>query len=215
MPRAAVAFLLAALLLLPAACVAPEGGPQPATGSSARPAIVVVRTFEAREDVVAVDPSLGFSLRKGAPGVPRSVRAASVGRAAAFVLSDALVEELQAAGIDAVRAGPGAPPPAGSALVISGVFAKIDEGRRGQGAGHSQVVADATVEYRSPAGAPQRLLDLHEDSAELTEAGDTGGPRRAHYALAGVDADAARVGHAIGRAVVDLARRQNWLGPPR
>ena len=214
MPRAAVAFLLAALLL-PAACVAPEGGPQPAAGSAARPAIVVVRAFEVPEDVVAVDPSLGFSLRKGAPGVPRSVRAASVGRAAAFVLSDALVEELKAAGIDAARAAPGAPPPAGSALVVSGVFAKIDEGRRGRGAGHSQVVADATVEYRSPAGAPQRLLGLHEDSAELTEAGDTGGARRAHYALAGVDADAARVGHAIGRAVVDLARRQNWLGPPR
>lgn len=217
MLRSPFPVLFLALLAL-AACTTPQGPAQPSAGYPAKPEIVVIRSFEVPEGVVDLDPTLGFSLRKGAPGVPQPVRAASVGRAAAFSLADAAVAELRAAGLDAMRADPQASLPAGSALVISGVFDRIEEGRRhrlGGAGGRSAVAVDATIAYQSSGAAPQRLLDLHEDSAALGEEGNSGGGRRPRYATAGVDADAQRVGREIARAVADLARHQNWLAPAR
>jgi len=68
-----------------------------------RPNAIIVREFALNQAAVTLDPSFGFSLYRGTPGVPPRQRAASVGRAAAFNVSDAIVEQLRQAGYDAIR----------------------------------------------------------------------------------------------------------------
>jgi hypothetical protein len=211
-----IAALLGALSAL-AACAT---GENQASGYPPKPDVVIVRAFEVPEGVVVLDPSFGFSLRRGEPGVPREERAATVGRAAAFMLSDALIGETRAAGLDAVSASSPAPAPAVKALVVGGTFRQIDQGLRrrvGQiapGAGQSRVVADAQIDYALPGSAPQRLLTVHADSGDgaptpVGSRGDLGLP------VADANADAARAGRIIARAIVDLARQANWLAPRR
>lgn len=43
-----------------------------------RPDQIIVRRFATPSHVVTLDPSLGFSLERGKPGVPRARRAASI-----------------------------------------------------------------------------------------------------------------------------------------
>ena len=52
------------------------------TAGLARPNLIIVREFAASEGVVTLDPSFGFSLYRGAAGVPPRQRAASVGLSA-------------------------------------------------------------------------------------------------------------------------------------
>jgi hypothetical protein len=199
------ARLLAAALALALAGCAGFGvrPPSSVNGYPAKPERIVVRVFAVPEGVVTLDPTLGFSLYRGQPGAPRAERAASVGRAAAFVLSEALIGELRAAGLDAVRDEGG--PPDASALVVSGSFEAIDEGlRRHPSRRPSDVVADAAVAYEAPGIPSKRLLDLHVDSAAL-----------AAGAVADANEDARRIGRQIGEAVVALARRESWLAAAR
>jgi hypothetical protein len=178
----------------------------------ATPHLVAVRAFAAPERAVVLDPSFGFSLKRGAPGVPPAERAAAVGRAAAFALGDALTRGLRAAGIGATNApdtGAAAPE---SAMVVAGSFEKIDQGRRrrvgrvASGAGESDVVADARL--IAPNG--RVLLVLHVDSARLADAG-TSEVRGRSLRTADANRDAASVGREIARRIVDFARRSGWL----
>lgn len=223
--RSVPAALLVAAVLVLTACVPTRNQAGPG-GYPARPAIVIVRPFEASESVVVLDPSFGFSLQRGMPGVPRTERAAAVERAVAANLSDALTEELKAAGLDAVSVSAAASPRAANALVVSGVFRRINEGLRrrvGQvapGAGASRIVADVQIDYTAPGSAVRQLLALHADSEEPADGDPSRSPAAAGSAdefhglrVADVDADARRVGRTIAQSVIDLARRVNWLGP--
>src|SRR6266852_7725900 len=118
---AASASLFVALL---AGC-APERA-----ASAAHPNPIIVREFTFSLGVVTLDPSFGFSLHRGASGVPPSQRAAGVARAAAFSLADAIAQQLIASGYDAIRSNTAGPEPGARALVVSGAFRQIDEGRR-------------------------------------------------------------------------------------
>jgi hypothetical protein len=69
-----------------------------------RPNAIIVREFALNQAALTLDASFGFSLYRGTPGVPPRQRAASVGRAVAFNVSDAIVEQLHQAGYDAIRA---------------------------------------------------------------------------------------------------------------
>ena len=87
--KAAAAAMLFALL---AACTAQQDG------GGGHPNLIIVREFSASTASVTLDPSFGFSLYRGSPGVPPSQRAASVSRAAAFSVADSIVQQLAALG---------------------------------------------------------------------------------------------------------------------
>jgi len=187
---AAVAFLLVIL----AACV-----PPPETGASGHPNPIIVRDFAVSNGVITLDPSFGFSLSRGAPGVPPRTRAASVGRAAAFSLADAIVTQLGSLGYDAIRSDTAQAEPGGRALIVSGVFRQIHEGHRRQGA---RVAVDVEIGYQASADAAPTRLTAFSHAA----AGRTGG---------GVNAAATAVGRTIGNYAADLARTNNWPAAPR
>src|SRR2546428_7152414 len=124
------------------------------TTGLARPNLIIVREFAASEGVVALDPSFGFSLYRGAAGVPPRQRAASVGRAATFNLADTVVEQLRRLGYDAVRADAASPQPGGRALVVTGAFRQINEGhRRHVGREDASGAGAGEADYQSAGGA--------------------------------------------------------------
>jgi hypothetical protein len=183
------------------------------TAGLARPNLIIVRDFTASEGVVTLDPSFGFSLYRGTQGVPPRQRAASVGRAAAFNLADTVVEQLRGLGYDAVRTDAAAPQSGGQALVVTGVFRQINEGyRRRVGAEDASVVVNGEIDYQSAGAAPRRLTTFSLDSRQIARE-----PVVSASARGGSDVNgaAARVGHAVARAVVELARRNNWPGASR
>ena len=149
---AASAFLLLAIL---AGCV-----PQPA-GSPAHPNPIIVREFTYSLGVITLDPSFGFSLYRGGAGVPPRQRAAGVGRAAAFSLADSITEQLIASGYDAIRSADAAPELGARALIVTGAFRHIDEGRRRRvGAENPSIAVDAEIDYQVAGAAPQRITKI-------------------------------------------------------
>jgi len=200
---AATAALLLAIL---AGCV-----PQP--GGLAHPNPIIVREFTFSLGVITLDPSFGFSLHRGAQGVPPRQRAAGVGRAAAFSLADAITQQLVNSGYDAIRSDTADLEPGSRALIVSGAFRHIDEGRRRRvGAENPSIAIDAEIDYQIAGAAPQRVTELHLDSRQVPRDGIVGVSARR-----GVDANlaATRVGAAIARTVIETARLNNWPAAPR
>jgi len=194
---AAAALLIVAL----AGCV-------PQTASPAHPNPIIVREFAASPGVVTLDPSFGFSLYRGAPGVPPSQRAAGVGRAAAFSLADAITQQLTNSGYDAIRSDTAAPEPGARALIVSGTFRHIDEGRRRRvGAENPSIAVDAAIDYQTAGAAPQRITELQLDSRQLPRDAIVGVSARRGF---DVNLAATRVGGAIAHIVSDAARLNNW-----
>src|SRR5204863_9484721 len=72
------------------------------TAALGRPNAIIVGEFALNQAAIMLDPTFGFSRYRGTPGVPPRQRAASVGRAVAFNVGDAIVEQLRRAGYDAV-----------------------------------------------------------------------------------------------------------------
>ena len=189
-----------------AGCAEVETGP-------ARPNLIVVREFAVSPGVVTLDPSFGFSLYRGSTGVPPRERAASVGRAAAFNLADTVVEQLRGLGYDAIRSDAASALPGGRALVVTGAFRQINEGhRRHVGAEDASIAVDGEVDYQSAGAAPRRLTTFSLDSRQAPRE-----PIVSALARHGSDVNGAavRVGHAVARAVVELARRNSWPGASR
>ncbi len=137
--RSTLTAAAAALFLVALAGCLPQ-----AAGPPAHPNPIIVREFAASPGVVTLDPSFGFSLNRGAPGVPPRQRAAGVGRAAAFSLADAITQQLITLGYDAIRSDTAVPEPGARALIVSGAFRHIDEGRRRRvGAENPSIAVDA------------------------------------------------------------------------
>src|SRR5579862_9199275 len=137
-------------------------------GGAAHPSPIIVREFTASSGVVTLDPSFGFSLNRGQPGVPSSQRASGVARAAAFNLADAIAQQLSLEGYDAVRSDTAAPEPGARALIVTGRFRHIDEGqRRHVGAENPSIAVDAEIDFQVEAAAPQRITELHLDSRQI------------------------------------------------
>lgn len=205
--RSSLAASTAALLLCVAAgCVQPP----PAAVPSGHPNPIVVHEFSVSPGLVSLDPSLGFSLYRGSPGVPAGRRAASVARATAFTLADAITTELDNLGYDAIRSDAAGAEPGGRALIITGGFDRIYEGHRHEGA---SVSAEVEVSYQGSAGAaPQRLAAFHLDSRAIRfDPLQSAAARRA----GGVDTAAAALGHQIAGYMSQLARGNNWPGASR
>jgi hypothetical protein len=204
-----VLFKTGLVLLLCLAATACAGEQEAAL---VRPNAIIVRDFSLAQTAVTLDPSFGFSLYRGAPGVPPRQRAASVGRAVAFTISDAIVEQLRQAGYDAVRSDATSAEPGGRALIVTGRIRHINEGlRRRVGTEGPSIAADGEIDYRTgPGTAAQRLASFSLDSRQSRE--------RITSTPAGrneINAAAARLGHEIAQSVLDVARRNNWPGAGR
>jgi hypothetical protein len=201
--RSALTAAAASLFLVALAGCLPQ-----AAGPPAHPNPIIVREFAFSLGDVTLDPSFGFSLYRGAPGVPPRQRAAGVGRAAAFSLADAITQQLTNLGYDAIRSDTAAPEPGARALIVTGAFRHIDEGRRRRvGAENPSIAVDAAIDYQVEAAAPQRITEIHLDSRQVPRDAIVGVSARR-----GVDVNlaATRVGGAIARIVSDAARLNNW-----
>jgi len=187
------------LLVILAGCV-----PPPEAGATGRPHPIIVREFAVSPGVVTLDPSFGFSLNRGAPGVPPRQRAASVGRAAAFSLADAITTQLGNLGYDAIRSDTADAAPGGRALIVTGAFRHINEGHRRQNA---SVAVDVEIGYQTAGTAPQRLTAFHIDSRQIRREKLT---RAAARHGADVNSAAAGIARTIADYASDLARSNNW-----
>ena len=188
----------AAVLLVLAGCTGQRaGGP-------AHPDPIIVRAFTFSPGAVTLDPSFGFSLYRGSPGVPPRQRADSVGRAAAFTLADRVAQQLTSLGYDALRSDSATAEPGGRALIVRGAFRHIDEGHRRQDA---SVAVDVEIDSQTAGGAPRRLTAFSLDSRRIPpEPLTVAGARRG----SDVNAAATAVGDAIARYASDLARLNDW-----
>lgn len=201
--RPALTAAFAALFLIALAGCVPERA-----GSPLHPTVMIVREFAASPGIVTLDPSFGFSLYRGTAGVPPKQRAAGVARAAAFSLADVITTQLTALGYDAIRSDTAAPEPGARALIVSGAFRHIDEGRRRRvGAENPSIAVDVDIDFEASGVAPQRITELHFDLRRV--------PRDAVVeasARRGVDVNlaATRVGGAIARYVGETARLNSW-----
>lgn len=171
---------------------------------------IVVSDFTVPEGIVRLDPTMGFSLYRGEAGVPKAQRAASIGRAVAFLVTDEVTGRLRAVGYDAISTSNPRPGPTGHrALLVSGTFRAIDEGqRRRPGDEHSAVVAEVEIRAELPNGRIQPVQSFAVDSRSAPPARPESGATRRET---GVDADATNVGAEIARVVAEVARRNNWL----
>jgi hypothetical protein len=196
--RAAAAAVLLALL---AACTVQT--------ESGHPNLIIVREFSVSPGVVTLDPSFGFSLYRGSPGVPPTQRAASVGRAAAFTVADTIVQQLAARGYDAAKSNTASAASGGRALIVSGVFREINEGRRRQvGAENARIAVDVQIDLQPGSAAPLRMMSFPVDSQRTVGDGMGGAGRRG----VNVNAAADRVGRIIAQTTSDLARLNHWPG---
>jgi hypothetical protein len=200
-----VAGVAAYFLIFLAGCVQ-----QHETGGAAHPNPIIVREFAFSPGSVTLDPSFGFSLHRGEPGVPARERAAGVGRAVAFNLADAMAEQLTSLGYDVIRSDTATAEAGARAIIVSGSFRHINEGRRRRvGAENSSVAVDVQIEYQATAGAaPQRLAAFQLDSRQVPGSGS----RRTG---ADVKAAASRLGGAIAGYVADALRLNKWPGARR
>jgi hypothetical protein len=202
-PISIVKILALLPLLALAACNEPPSL-RPTTASD----FIVISDFAVNEGVVTLDQSFGFSLHRGTPGVPTEQRAASIGRAVAFLVTDTITERLRALGYDAASTTNPAPQTGGRALLVSGVFRQIDEGDRRQvGEENSVVIVEVTIKAELPGRGVQPVQSFTVDSRR-TSAGAPSGP---NHRETGVNADAKRVGAEVARVIADVAKRNNWL----
>jgi hypothetical protein len=174
----------------------------------------VVSDFAVSAGAVHLDPSMGFSLYRGEAGVPKEQRAASIGRAVAFLVTDTVVDQLRARGYDTVSTSNPNPSDTGHrALIVSGTLSTIDEGqRRRVGNEHSAVIGQVNIRAELPSGGTQNVQSFAVDSRSAPPATANNGATKRET---GVDADATRVGAEIARVIADIARRNNWLPATR
>jgi hypothetical protein len=195
--------LVALPLLALAACSIIPSPPGPPSD------FIVVSDFTVPQGVVRLDPSFGFSLYRGEVGVPQQQRAASIGRAVGFLVTDTITERLRAQGYDAVSTTNPNPAPGYRALIVTGAFRTIDEGqRRRPGEENSAVIAQIDIKAEQPGGAVQPVQSFTVDSRTAPRAGPTSGATKRET---GVNIDAARLGAEIARVVGEIARRNNWV----
>ena len=170
---------------------------------------IVISDFALPQGVVRLDPSFGFSLYRGEPGVPAQQRAASIGRAVGFLVTDTITDQLRVLGYDAVSTTDPAPQTGARALIVTGTFREINEGeRRRPDEIGSAVIADVQIKAEVPGLAGVRpVQSFSVDSRTAPHVGVIGAATRRE---SGVNADAARVGSQIAAVVAEVARRNNW-----
>ncbi|MGZ2747017.1 DUF4410 domain-containing protein [Burkholderia stagnalis] len=144
--------------------------------------VVYVSAFDVAARDVKVDGGMAGKLAALAGGSSADAQRQQTALKARAQLADALVRELRAKGIPALRAD-GPVPDDRDALVVEGRFDTIDAGNRrrriliGLGAGKSEVGASVTVLFQPAHGAPQPLdtFSASADSGHLPGVAETAG----------------------------------------
>jgi len=196
------------------ALISPAGCVEDLTvGSGPASDFIVITDFTVPAGVVRLDPSFGFSLYRGEPGVPAQQRAASIGRAVGFLVTDTIVNQLRALGYDAVSTTEPSPKIGSRTLVVAGAFREINEGeRRRPNEVGSAVVADVQIKADIPGLGIQPVQSFSVDSRTAPRVGAQSAATRRET---GVNADAARIGVVIAGVVAEVARRNNWTPAKR
>src|SRR3954462_5751001 len=95
--------------------------------TTAHPNPILIREFAFSPEIVTLDPSFRFSLYRAEQEMPREQRAAGLGRAVAFNLTDGLAEYWTGLGYDVLCSVTGSVEPGMRALIVGGTFRRIDE----------------------------------------------------------------------------------------
>lgn len=188
---------------------------------------MIFRRFTAAPDSVTLDRGLGA----GAD----ATRQSEDERRVADAIANALVKEIQARGLPAMRSNQLPPPRDIDALVVGGRVLAIDEGNRtrrnviGLGAGRSSVEAHTEV-YYVPRGGGSQLVESYDTDAQSSrkpgavetlgvgaatgraaESAAATGATGVAPALSGdVEADGTRMGQAIAKQLSGLFTSQGW-----
>ena len=175
---------------------------------TAHPNPILIREFAVSPGIVTLDPSFGFSLYRGERGVPREQRAAGLGRAVAFNLTDAMAEYLTGLGYDVLRSETGSVEPGMRALIVSGTFRRIDEGqtaaRSAPRTAASRSMSRSTIRFtdRRRSGLPRFQLNSRQVGGGLV---GVSARTRGDVKIA-----AQQLGAELGRYVAEVARSQRW-----
>jgi hypothetical protein len=206
-------------------------------GPMPRPARVLVYDFSVSPEEVQLDRGLSAELVQMAKGSSRTQQEIALGRKAARVLSDALVERINGMGLPAQRVS-GAPMRWGDSVLVEGQFLSIDEGNRtervviGLGAGRSDVEALVQVYQALPTGMA-RLEEFSTvaksgykpGAAETMGMGAAAGTLAASAAVtaggaiasealgADVEADARRTAASVAEQLKSYFAEQGWIQP--
>lgn len=234
----ALRYITAALLCAAAGCAPAKVNPvQSYNGPPlARPGMVIVTDFTATPDSVTLDRGLGARLRSTASGASDPARQSEDDRKVADAIANALVQEIQAHGLPAMRSNQLPPPSDIDALVVGGRILSINEGNRtkrnviGLGAGQSSVQARTEVYYVARGGGSQQLVASYDTNAESSRkpgaaetmgAGAVTGRAAESAAAAGgtdvapalsgdIAADGTRMGQAIATQLSGFFASQGW-----
>ena len=143
-------------------------GPQ-YEATTAHPNPILIREFAFSPEIVTLDPSFGFSLYRGERGVPREQRAAGLGRAVAFNLTDGMAEYLTGLGYDVLRSetGVGRARHARPDRQRHRFAGSTKDSRRRVGAENSGVAVDVAIDYQVYGQAAQRLAAFQLDSRQV------------------------------------------------
>lgn len=165
-----------------------------------KPDRVLVHDFEVANPGSDLNADLVPPVERGTTGKVRSEEEARVGKAAAKVLAESLVEQLRSRGIDAERASEAAPPGMNT-LSIRGRFLWRHETEGAmrariwfyQGSGvNSRLVAQADADVPS---------DLKQGTAAVGSSAYAGAQ----------ESDARRMGRELAERVAGYYRKQGWI----
>lgn len=196
-----------------------------------RPEHVYVADFHVSPATVNLDTNQ-FSYVMEAFAMPRDARSrAADATAAQQAIATTLLAELRAIGLPAAPAGP-APPPGGTALLLTGRITNITEGLPSNlaliavGDTASQVNARCTLLWRAADGTTRPWQELTEaapvtaNGAAEADSSDPAGvpmgfvlPRTADARTREVAAQSRRLAIRLARQVRALALAQGWLPP--
>ena len=119
-----------------------------------------------------------------------------------------MAEYLTGLGYDVLRSESGSVEPGMRAIIVSGTFRQINEGRRRRvGAENSGVTVDIAIDYQVYGQAPQRLAAFQRDSRQLAGGGLVGVAARQR---GDVKIEAHQLGAELGGYVAQIARSQRW-----
>jgi hypothetical protein len=164
-----------------------------------RPDRVLVNDFEVANADTELSEDLVPPVERGPGAAARTEEEMRVGKAAAKVLTDSLVEELRSLGIDAQRAGAAAPPEMNT-LSIRGRFLWRD-----RDAGTMR----ARIWYYQGTGVNSRLVA--QVDADIPSESKSGAKVGNSAYTAAQEADARRMAREVAERVARYYREQGWI----
>jgi hypothetical protein len=206
-------------------------------GALPKPQAVVVSDFVFSREVVAVDRGFTARLERKIGNIPTHERQQRTAERVNDEIVSTIIATVRAAGLEARAGSEDTLTLDQTTLVVTGRLRSIDQGNRTQrnvigfGAGRSGVVADMSASHYSSAGKKPVLsftadaqsgrkpgaaltAPIGASSVAIAAAGAVGGAVVSEKLSGDVEAQARRLGRAIGEKIVAYAKEQGWLATP-